>query len=139
MTRPDISMLPMQGDLYNRRCPARQIVDHVAGLWGGLILKALNNRGKLRFGELRRQLDGISDKMLAKSLRTLERDGFVTRDCFPVVLPRVEYLLTPIGLECASHVLAVCDFVETHVHSIVNQQIAYDASPATAPWQTPRS
>ncbi len=139
MTPPDLSMLPLQGDLYNRRCPSRQIIDHVAGLWGGLILKALDERGTLRFGELRRLLDGISDKMLTQSLRTRERDGFLNRDCFPVVPPRVEYSLTPLGADCARLVLAVCDFVETHMHTIVHQQIAFDASPATAPWQTPRS
>ena len=79
-------------------CPSRVVLDHVTSKWGVLVLAALAD-GTLRWGELRREVDGISEKMLAATLRTFEADGFVHRVAYPEIPPRVEYSLTDRGRE----------------------------------------
>jgi DNA-binding HxlR family transcriptional regulator len=104
----------------------REVLDHVFSRWGSLVLGALLERKK-RYSELRDQIGGISEKMLAQTLRTLERDGLVERRSFPVVPPHVEYLLTPLGRECASRVVELVDWIESHVRSFARAQADYDA------------
>lgn len=79
-------------------CPSRVLLDHVTARWGILVLVALADR-TLRWGELRRAVEGISEKMLAQTLQTFERDGLVHREARPVVPPHVEYRLTARGEE----------------------------------------
>ncbi|MBT0770907.1 helix-turn-helix transcriptional regulator [Kineosporia sp. J2-2] len=79
-------------------CPSRVVLDHITSKWGVLILVGLSGR-TLRWGELRRVVQGISEKMLAQSLKTLEADGLVRREALPVIPPHVEYSLTPLGEE----------------------------------------
>ena len=79
-------------------CNTRVVLDHVTSKWGVLVLAALAD-GTLRWGELRREVDGISEKMLAATLRTFEADGFVHRVAYPEIPPRVEYSLTDRGRE----------------------------------------
>lgn len=86
------------GGCFPSACPSRVVMDHVTSKWGVLVLVALTDR-TLRWGELRRRVEGISEKMLAQTLRTLEKDGLVRRDARPVVPPHVEYSLTPRGDE----------------------------------------
>lgn len=119
--------LPDRGDLYNRNCPTRVVLDHVMGRWGGLILGALRS-GTLRFAELQRVVDGVSEKMLAQTLRALERDGLIARKSYPVVPPHVEYSLTPLGRECAEHVWALADWIEAHLRDLVDAQRRHDAA-----------
>lgn len=88
----------MQGDVYSADCPSREIFGHVTSKWGVLVLAALAERS-LRWGELRRRIGGISEKMLAQTLRTLEDDGFVHREAHATIPPRVDYRLTPLGAE----------------------------------------
>jgi len=78
---------------------AREILSGIADKWALWILHALKKDGTLRFARLREKIEGISQKMLTKTLRRLERDGFVTRVIFPEVPPRVEYTLTEMGSE----------------------------------------
>ena len=77
-------------------CPSRTVLDHVTSKWGVLILLALSE-GEQRWSDLRRRAEGISEKMLAQTLKTLERDGLVRRDAQPVIPPRVDYSLTDRG------------------------------------------
>jgi DNA-binding HxlR family transcriptional regulator len=79
-------------------CPSRVVLDHVTSKWGVLVLAALAD-GTLRWGALRREVDGISEKMLAATLRTLQADGFVHRVAYSEIPPRVEYSLTERGHE----------------------------------------
>jgi DNA-binding HxlR family transcriptional regulator len=79
-------------------CPTRTVLDHITSKWGVLILSALSERPR-RWGELRRVVQGVSEKMLAQTLRTLEADGFVLRDAHPTIPPRVDYSLTARGEE----------------------------------------
>lgn len=130
-----LKILPKQGDIYNPLCPTRFIIDHVSSVWGTAILKALAEYKTMRFAELKRQIGGISEKMLAQTLRNFERDGLVTRKSYPVKPPKVEYSLTPLGQECGGHVIAFCDFIEDHMYTIVKNQFKYDESPVVAEWQ----
>ena len=91
-------------------CPSRVVLDHVTSKWGVLVLVTLSE-GTLRWGELRRRVQGISEKMLAQTLRTLERDGFVHRDAQPQVPPRVDYRLTPRGEEVVALLLPLMDWI----------------------------
>ncbi|WP_353953145.1 helix-turn-helix domain-containing protein [Knoellia sp. S7-12] len=83
-------------------CPSRTVLDHVMSKWGLLVLISLGDGKPLRWSELRRRAEGVSEKMLAQTLRTLVADGFILRDARPVVPPHVEYSLTPRGLELAA-------------------------------------
>jgi DNA-binding HxlR family transcriptional regulator len=130
-----LKILPKQGDLYNRLCPTRSIIDHVSSVWGTAVLKALQEHKTMRFAELRRQIEGISEKMLAQTLRNFERDGLVNRISYPVKPPKVEYSLTPLGRDCAGHVTAFCSFIEDQMYTIVKNQFKYDETPTEASWQ----
>src|SRR5262245_44394130 len=90
-------------DLESANCPSREILDHVTSRWGVLVLLVLRERTH-RFSELRQRIGGVSEKMLAQTLRILEGDGFVNRRAYAEVPPRVEYALTPMGGEVAAHV-----------------------------------
>ncbi len=89
-------MAEQRGDLYAPACPSRGVLDHVTSRWGVLVLVALLE-GTHRFSELRRKVAGVSEKMLAQTLQALEEDGFVLREVYPVIPPRVDYSLTPMG------------------------------------------
>ena len=84
------------GEVFMEGCPTRVVLDHIMSKWGVLVLLALTD-GTHRWGELRREVQGISEKMLASTLRTLEADGLVVRESYPEVPPRVEYALTAKG------------------------------------------
>lgn len=136
-TEQSTIMLPKQGDLYNPMCPSRVIINHVSSVWGSVTLKALSEHKTMRFSELRKQINGISEKMLSQTLRHFERDGLVHRESYPVIPPKVEYSLTPLGQECAEQVLAVCTFIEDRMYNIVNNQMSYDKTPNRISWQEP--
>ena len=98
-------------------CPSRSVLDHVTSRWGVLVLLALEG-GTRRFGELRRLVGGVSERMLAQTLRSLEGDGLVDRVAYEVVPPHVEYSLTPLGREAAERVRALADWIETSLPRI---------------------
>lgn len=89
---------------FPANCPTRQLLDHVTSKWGVLILTSLSE-GPHRWSQLRRRIGGISEKMLAQTLRILENDGLVHREAQPVIPPRVDYSLTERGQELASLVI----------------------------------
>jgi DNA-binding HxlR family transcriptional regulator len=99
-------------------CPSRVVLDHVTSKWGVLILVALSEE-TLRWGELRRRAQGISEKMLAQTLRTLERDGLVHRDAQPVIPPRVDYSLTARGRELATLLLPLVEWTVANAEDIL--------------------
>ncbi|MFC5501986.1 winged helix-turn-helix transcriptional regulator [Lysinimonas soli] len=106
------------GEIYPAACSTRTVLDHVTSKWGVLVLLALTE-GTLRWGELRRVIEGISEKMLASTLRTLERDGFVARESFPEVPPRVEYRLTERGRQLSERLLPLMDWIADNADDIV--------------------
>ncbi|MBE1491720.1 winged helix-turn-helix transcriptional regulator [Plantactinospora soyae] len=106
-------------------CEVRQILDRIADKWSLLVI-ALLDRRSLRFTELRREVDGISQRMLARTLRHLERDGLVTRTVYPTVPPRVDYELTPLGATLHETIRALVSWTETHQNEIATARSAYD-------------
>ena len=110
-----------RGELLSAYCPSRGVLSHVTSRWGVLLLVVLRD-GRHRFSELRRRIGGVSEKMLAQSLKALEQDGFVHRESFPVVPPHVEYELTPLGKEVARHVHKLADWIEENLPRIVESQ-----------------
>ncbi|MDX5577512.1 MULTISPECIES: winged helix-turn-helix transcriptional regulator [Streptomyces] len=116
-------------DVNQRMCPSRLILEHVTSRWGVLVLAALLERSH-RFSELRRAVGGVSEKMLAQTLQTLERDGFVHRDAKPVIPPRVDYTLTPTGIEAAEQVWALARWTERQVDAVQAAREAYDEARA---------
>jgi DNA-binding HxlR family transcriptional regulator len=100
----------LAADLHAENCPSREILDHVTSRWGVLVLLALRERTH-RFSELRQRIGGVSEKMLAQTLKTLEGDGFVNRRAYAEVPPRVEYELTTMGREVSEHVAALGDWI----------------------------
>lgn len=104
-------------DLLAAGCPSRVVLKHVASQWGFLAMIALES-GTQRFGELRRRIDGVSERMLAQTLQRLEADGLVARKSYHVVPPRVEYRLTPLGVGAAKKVRALADWIEASVPAV---------------------
>jgi DNA-binding HxlR family transcriptional regulator len=112
-------------DVFARGCPSRSTLEHVTGRWGSLTLGALHE-DTLRFNELRRRVDGVSEKMLSQTLQALERDGLVVRDARPTNPPHVEYRLTPLGAETAGRLLALIALVEGRMPEVLASRQAYD-------------
>lgn len=112
-------------NVYHQECPTRLALDRIADKWTVLIVGRLA-QGTHRFGELRRDIDGISPKVLTQKLRELERDGIVTRKIYPSIPPKVEYNLTPLGQTLIQLLDAVRSWAESHIESVLSAQAAYD-------------
>lgn len=112
-------------DAYLAACPSRQILDVLANKWTLLVMGALG-AGPLRFGELRRRLDGITQKMLTQTLRTLERDGLVTRTVYPTIPPRVDYASTELGRSVTGLLDSIRVWSEEHIDTVLDARDAYD-------------
>jgi DNA-binding HxlR family transcriptional regulator len=104
-------------------CPSRTVLDHVTSKWGVLVLLALAEGTPLRWSELRRRVEGVSEKMLAQTLRTLEADGLVHRDARPVVPPHVEYSLTALGRELAARLVPLMEWIAGNAEEIVGDGV----------------
>ncbi|MFO0554355.1 MAG: helix-turn-helix domain-containing protein [Polyangiaceae bacterium] len=111
------------GDLleksYAPDCPGREVLDHVVSKWGMLIMLALAER-TYRYAELRRRVGGVSERMLALTLRTLEEDGFVKRRDYGEVPPRVEYSLTALGRGLAEHLDALGQWIAKNTPKVLS-------------------
>ncbi|MEU2377925.1 winged helix-turn-helix transcriptional regulator [Streptomyces misionensis] len=112
-------------NVFAKACPSRGTLEHVTGRWGALTLGALHE-GSLRFNELRRRIDGVSEKMLSQTLHALERDGLVHREAQPTNPPRVDYELTPLGREIAGRLLALIESVEGSMDEVLAARGRYD-------------
>lgn len=105
-------------DVYNAACPTRKALDRIADRWTALVIGLLAERPH-RFGELRRKIDGISQKMLTQTLRSLERDGLVNRRAEATVPVTVEYSLTPLGQTLVGPLAAIRDWAEAHIEEVI--------------------
>jgi len=112
-------------------CPVREVLDRVGDKWSVLAVFLLAER-PLRFNELRRSIEGISQRMLTLTLRRLERDGLVSRTVEPTTPPRVEYALTDLGRTLVTAVEALVAWADVHRQDVEAARQAYDASPAAA-------
>jgi len=133
-------MSPRHKRLSNDSCPAvREILSRVGDKWSVLIVAMLGD-GSKRFSELRRSIDGISQRMLTLTLRGLQRDGLVTRVVTPTIPPRVDYELTPLARTLLKPVMALALWAELNRDSIRRAQEHYDRnSRRLADREAPRS
>ncbi|MDB5411560.1 MAG: Transcriptional regulator [Rhodospirillales bacterium] len=106
-------------------CPVRDVLDRVGDAWSFLIVMRLEH-GMRRFNQLKREVDGISQRMLTVTLRNLERDGFVARRVVPSTPPQVEYSLTPLGESLSAAVMVLADWAKGHHGEVQEARRAYD-------------
>ncbi len=116
-------------DVLVAACPTRQVINSIGDRWSLLVLYALEG-GTLRFQQLRRVVDGVSQKMLTQTLRGLERDGLVRREIFASVPPRVEYSLTPLGTSLSGIIAAVRAWAYDNMDEIDAARVSFDTRDA---------
>ena len=112
-------------DVYDKNCPTRQVLDRIADKYTVLVIVFLQDRPR-RFSELQRMITGISQKVLTQTLRSLERDGLLTRTVYAEVPPRVEYALTPLAETLIEPLAALREWAEANIEAIVVAQQDYD-------------
>lgn len=121
----------------------REMLERVADKWTLLVIDALEGQTDVRFSRLRQRIGDVSQKMLTKTLRQLERDGLVTRRVHAEVPPRVDYRLTPLGKSLGEAVCSVWTWVETHLQAVERSRRSYDTAASlrsnASPTRTPRA
>lgn len=110
---------------YAAACPTRLVLDRIADKWAVLVLGLLGNE-PLRFNELRRRIEGLSQKMLSQCLKSLERDGLVHRHAIATVPVTVEYSITDLGRTLTDTVDALRLWAETHIEEVLTAQSRFD-------------
>jgi DNA-binding HxlR family transcriptional regulator len=113
-------------NVYNPLCPSRRILELIGSKWSMLLLCTLR-AGPIRTGELRRTVDGISQKMLTQTLRDLERHGLIERISYDEVPPRVEYRLSRLGRSLSELVNEIEDWIHNHYPRLAEEASAFDA------------
>ncbi|GLY79444.1 winged helix-turn-helix transcriptional regulator [Actinoallomurus iriomotensis] len=115
-------------------CPSRTVLDVLANKWSLYVLGLLRRHERpLRFTELRRRIEGVTQKSLTQALRNLERDGLISRTVYPTIPPRVEYALTDLGVEAGTLTTAIADWSLTNAARVHAARAAYDDRPADQP------
>ena len=114
--------------MHKRRCPTRQVLDRIADKWTMLVITSLSDAGRMRFSELRRAIEGVSQKMLTQTLRALERDGLVSRSVHPTVPVTVEYALTDLGRSLADAVTTIRTWAYDNMDAIAAARTTYDTT-----------
>jgi len=129
-------------DAFLAGCPSRDLLDRISDKWVTLVLCALGGGpsgpgagasgepGPLRYSELSRRLAGVSQKMLTQTLRSLERDGLLTRTVVPTVPVTVSYEMTALGLSLHQAVRVLKGWAETHMDDVFAARAAHDAPPS---------
>lgn len=115
-------------DAFLERCPTRELLSRLTDKWVALVIPALAS-GPQRHGELAHRIAGVSQKMLTQTLRTLERDGLITRTVTASVPVRVDYALTPLGHELFPVMIVIKDWAETHMDRVFEARAQFDARP----------
>ncbi|QDQ87467.1 helix-turn-helix transcriptional regulator [Alcaligenaceae bacterium SJ-26] len=121
----------LRGDVMATACPSREILTHLTSRWGVLVLLALLG-GTQRFSQLRRNIGGVSERMLAQTLQLLEKDRMLERHAHKVVPPHVDYTLTPLGHEAAIRVRELADWIELNLPALT------DGAQANGPGELPQ-
>lgn len=114
-------------DVFDDRCPTRMVLDRLADKWALLVLDRLQN-GPVRFNHLRRDIRGLTQKVLSQTLKRLERDGLIERTVHPTVPVSVDYALTPLGRTLTETVAAFAHWAEHNMDAVLAAQTAYDAA-----------
>ncbi|AGT05339.1 transcriptional repressor of quinone oxidoreductase qor2 [Corynebacterium glutamicum MB001] len=123
----DISPIQQPANVFSSMCSSRGALQHVTGRWGSLTMVALKRSDEpMRFAEIRRKVEGISDRMLSQTLAQLERDGMVDRTVHSSIPPHVDYTLTPLGTKLADALVLLVSTVEAELDQVVRAQEIYD-------------
>ena len=118
---------PAELEFTPSNCHARDVLARVGDTWSVYVIHVLGEAKTLRFNELRKEVDGISQRMLTVTLRGMERDGLVARTVYPEVPPRVEYTLTPLGGTLRQLIRGLVAWSATHLAEVEAARAAYDA------------
>jgi DNA-binding HxlR family transcriptional regulator len=122
-----------RGRVHPKDCPVRDVLNRVGDKWSVLVVALLRD-GPMRFNEIRRSIDGISQRMLTLTLRGLERDGLVTRTVTPTTPPRVDYELTELGRTLIAPIMGLAEWAEKNRGAIQAARSRFDHRSAnTAP------
>ena len=135
-TKAEVIPPPPEIEHTPANCRAREMLVRVADKWSMYVIHVLANAGPLRFNEIRRRVDGVSQRMLTVTLRGLERDGLVRRAMYPEVPPRVEYALTPLGSTLRDIVSELIDWSGRHLLEVDRARAAYDERAKQPNWAT---
>lgn len=130
--QPRTTPLDRQFNVLAAACPTRQVINRIGDRWSLLVIFALEAE-TLRFQELRRAVEGVSQKMLTQTLRILERDGLVSRKIYASVPARVEYSLTTLGLSLSLRISVLREWAYANMEDIERARINYDAALTAAP------
>ena len=117
----------LEGHEHHEFCPVRDVLDRFGDKWSLLAILNLGYSGKIRFNELRNKIDGISQRMLTVTLRSLERDGLITRQIFAEVPPRVEYKLTSLGESLLHQIWELAQWASGSMEEIIRARMVYDS------------
>lgn len=109
------------GQVLSTECPSREILEHLTSKWSVLVVRCLSD-GVHRFSELKQRIEGVSEKMLSQTLKTLEHDGFILRTVYPVVPPKVEYQLTILGSQAAEKTMYLIGWIEKSLPEILESK-----------------
>ena len=120
-----IKKTKQKGDVSKTTGPSREVLTLIADKWTVLIIHTLSDK-TLRHNELSRSLGDISQKVLTQALRKLERNGIITRTVYPVVPPKVEYALSPIGRSLVSTLGTLSSWAETHFPEVLSARERFD-------------
>ena len=115
-----------RGNAFDPDCPTRVVLDRLGDKWTGLVVGLLQD-GPLRFTQLKDRIGGVAPKVLTDTLRSLERDGLVTRTVFAQVPPRVDYELTDLGRSLVEPLDLLRGWAEVHVSSILAARERYES------------
>jgi DNA-binding HxlR family transcriptional regulator len=119
-------------DVFAAGCPTRVVLDRIADKWAVLALARLSH-GPVRFNQLRREIEGVSQKVLSQTLKKLERDGLIRREAFATVPVTVEYSITPLGRTLTATVEGLTRWAEENIQAVLQAQQRYDEGPTHRP------
>jgi DNA-binding HxlR family transcriptional regulator len=116
-------------NVFMKNCPTRLVLDRVADKWALLALRLISDKPK-RFNQLRREIEGVSQKVLSQTLKKLERDGLVSREVFATVPVTVEYSITPLGATLTEVATGISKWAEANIDAVLVAQEKYDRKAA---------
>ena len=114
------------GDIFDQSCPARTVLDRIGDRWSVMVLLVLAELKRLRFTQLKSHIEGVTPKVLTRTLRAMERDGLINRHIYAEVPPRVEYDLTQLGTSLLQAVSTIANWSEDNVAEIMKARTKYD-------------
>jgi DNA-binding HxlR family transcriptional regulator len=118
---------PNQANVLSKYCPSQSVLDMLADRWTVLVAYALKQGSTLRYSELQTIVEGISQKMLTQTLRSLERNGLVKRTVYPVVPPHTEYNLTELGHSLDTIISQMATWAMQNMPEVIQARATYDA------------